>query len=756
MQRPDILALLETHLSGRRAYEVCTQTGFHQWYRVEARGFSGGIWVLWNPHEIGLRVLLAHDQFITMEVHKGSARPWLYTVVYASPHAHLREELWCRLQQAAQGTQDLWLLAGDFNETINLEERNHGGPDEGAVRHLAQSASDHSPLLINSRGFSTIPLAAKPFRFQDLGKYLGVPTINGKVTKETFREVVQRVDKRLSGWKTKCLSLAGRLTLIHSTLSSLPSFIMQMTWLPRSICDELDRKTRRFLWGGTAMERKTHLVAWNVITLQKDNGGLGIRPMRCLNSALMLKLGWRLHAEPSSLRARVLRHKYCNGMDTLPSACRKNSSNVWKGIMAHKNDLQHTVGLAIGNGNATHFWTNTWAIEKPLVGVATTRIPIGDLTKKVSEYWDRDHGWNWAALRNCIPQGALDKIASFELLPDNTPDNVFWHGETSGRFSVKSAMSFLQQERRPRPLESWKWVWKLKVPLRVSMFVWLPLHNKLMTNVNRARRHLTLDTRCTACGFEVEDLDHILRKCPQAVMVWRSLAHKGWGCVAHNAERCATSIDPSNNIPRDKGEFLIQKFCEVNIALHNSRDTTVKTISSPTNERITWQAPPMGWVTVNTDGASKGNPGHAGGGGVIRGDRREWLVGFIERMGVCSSTKAEIKATLQGLRLAQHMGLKKISLQLDSLTVMGMLKGTYDWCLEHAPLLSECKSLIESRDWEVKVSHCFREANQVADHLANLSLTMPSTYYELSAPPPEDWQKKSFKRIQRHNTTELL
>ena len=51
---------------------------------------------------------------------------------------------------------------------------------------------------------------------EDLSRYLGVPTITGRVTKATFQGVIDKVDKRLAGWKTKCLSLAGRATLIQS------------------------------------------------------------------------------------------------------------------------------------------------------------------------------------------------------------------------------------------------------------------------------------------------------------------------------------------------------------------------------------------------------------------------------------------------------------------------------------------------------------------------------------------------------------
>jgi len=111
---------------------------------------------------------------------------------------------------------------------------------------------------------------------EDLGKYLGVPTINGRITKATYKHVVEWVEKRLAGWKAKCQSLAGRITLIQSTLAAILAYTMQTATLPRSTCDELDRKTRCFLWGGTAMERKPHLVSWDIVKLPKEKGGLGI------------------------------------------------------------------------------------------------------------------------------------------------------------------------------------------------------------------------------------------------------------------------------------------------------------------------------------------------------------------------------------------------------------------------------------------------------------------------------------------------
>ena len=49
---------------------------------------------------------------------------------------------------------------------------------------------------------------------QDLGKYLGLPTINGRVTRLTFEAISKRVDRRLAGWTSRNLSMAGIATSV--------------------------------------------------------------------------------------------------------------------------------------------------------------------------------------------------------------------------------------------------------------------------------------------------------------------------------------------------------------------------------------------------------------------------------------------------------------------------------------------------------------------------------------------------------------
>ncbi|XP_072066055.1 uncharacterized protein [Arachis hypogaea] len=50
-------------------------------------------------------------------------------------------------------------------------------------------------------------------RTEDLGKYLGVPIIHSRVTKNTYKEIESKLNARLNSWKASSLSLAGRTTL---------------------------------------------------------------------------------------------------------------------------------------------------------------------------------------------------------------------------------------------------------------------------------------------------------------------------------------------------------------------------------------------------------------------------------------------------------------------------------------------------------------------------------------------------------------
>lgn len=124
--------------------------------------------------------------------------------------------------------------------------------------------------------------------------YLGMPLCSWRVTISLWNPVVEMVERKLSSWKVNYLSIGGRVTLIKSVLSNLPVYYFSMFRCPSSIIKRLERLQREFLWHGTSSQKKIHLVDWESICKLKEEGGLGIRPLKKMNQALLGKWLWMI------------------------------------------------------------------------------------------------------------------------------------------------------------------------------------------------------------------------------------------------------------------------------------------------------------------------------------------------------------------------------------------------------------------------------------------------------------------------------
>lgn len=84
-------------------------------------------------------------------------------------------------------------------------------------------------------------------RSNDLGKYLGIPSLHGRVTNSIYSPILGRINSKLEGWKMKFLNFAGRQVLAQSILSTISYYVMQSTYLPDGIYDNIDKRIRNFL-----------------------------------------------------------------------------------------------------------------------------------------------------------------------------------------------------------------------------------------------------------------------------------------------------------------------------------------------------------------------------------------------------------------------------------------------------------------------------------------------------------------------------
>ena len=102
-------------------------------------------------------------------------------------------------------------------------------------------------------------------------------------------------------------------------------------------------------------------------------------------------------------------------------------------------------------------------------------------------------------------------------------DNMKWKKLSDGTFSVKSAYNFLAQNE-PCPMKhTWRVIWRWKGPERVKSFLWLVVHDKILTNKHRVERHVDDTDLCPRCGKESETSLHAFRDCELVSNIWRQL-----------------------------------------------------------------------------------------------------------------------------------------------------------------------------------------------------------------------------------------
>lgn len=120
--------------------------------------------------------------------------------------------------------------------------------------------------------------------------YLGVPISPKRLTINQLQFIPEKVNKIIHSWNHSSLSLAGRTTLLNSSVFIIPNYILSVMNLPVSILDNISKFARNFLWGRSSNNSGFHSIGWTVTTLGKPEGGLGIRNFRLVNHSLMAKM----------------------------------------------------------------------------------------------------------------------------------------------------------------------------------------------------------------------------------------------------------------------------------------------------------------------------------------------------------------------------------------------------------------------------------------------------------------------------------
>ncbi|GKF71938.1 hypothetical protein Tco_0208052, partial [Tanacetum coccineum] len=91
---------------------------------------------------------------------------------------------------------------------------------------------------------------------------------------QSWDEIMDKLVARLSKWKMKTLSIGGRLTLLKSTLSSMPIYHLSLFKVPSKVLQKMESIRCRFFNGIETDSNKQTWIKWNKVLASKEKGGL--------------------------------------------------------------------------------------------------------------------------------------------------------------------------------------------------------------------------------------------------------------------------------------------------------------------------------------------------------------------------------------------------------------------------------------------------------------------------------------------------
>ncbi|GJT95362.1 RNA-directed DNA polymerase, eukaryota, reverse transcriptase zinc-binding domain protein [Tanacetum coccineum] len=306
-------------------------------------------------------------------------------------------------------------------------------------------------------------------------RYLGVPLLSKKLSVKDCKPLIDKVEERVSCWRNKTLSYAGRIQLLASVLSSMQIYWASVYLLPLSVIKDLDKLFKKFLWNSGDSAQGKARVAWKMVCRPKTQGGLGIKPLKQWNEVLLIRKSiWEVDME-------------------------KSDSWGWKSMLKIRDYIKDHVCKR---------------------DIYDARIKD---TMKVADMMV-DNNWNW-------PEGWLSK---FPLLSSVNPpnslndkeDQIMWVDNNDKRDKFSTSQAWLSI-RDDWPNVQWhNVVWYSQLIPKHAFIFWLAIQDKLLTQDRMAKWKDITDLKCPLCKKCADSHDHLFFKCEFASQVWNEMLKK--------------------------------------------------------------------------------------------------------------------------------------------------------------------------------------------------------------------------------------
>ncbi|KAH9717651.1 reverse transcriptase domain-containing protein [Citrus sinensis] len=601
------------------------------------------------------------------------------------------------------------------------------------------------------------------------GKYLGLPSMVGRKKTSFFNEVKLKVVSKIASWQHRLFSSGGKEVLIKAVAQAIPAYAMSVFKLPLGLCDDIQKAMAKFWWRSKEDKRGIHWARWGKMSHAKSRGGLGFREMSSFNRALVAKQGWRLLQYPDLLVTRVLKARYYKETDFLQARAGSNPSYIWRSILWGRQVLQKGIRWRIGSGEKIQICRDNWIPRPETFKPISTQNVAADAS--VADLISLGNSWDQRKVRQWFMDEDAAKILRIPLPRRPRMDEVIWHFDKKGQYSVKSGYQLALKIQIPdKPSCSSKGCtigicygpFNCRKKLKSSCGEHLTTFCLLLIIYGEERYCWSLHVKI--CKQGKETTAHTLLLCKAAKKVWRYAPFETCFPDAVNQDMLEIMVEMTKKLTKSDIEVMVaicwtiwygrNKFLfegkKMEPLLTISRAEAVveayRRVKQPPldpeakysskNQQV-WSPPPDNTFKVNVDAAVNFDRQKAGLGVVIRDSSNKVKVAAVKSTlftGDVQTTEAE--AVEWGLVVAKSAAFQCIMVESDCQEVVKLINNNEGSRTEIMWVISEIQSL--SKDFQnISCYHTPRSCNTHAHSLAKLALRNNETVVWLEPIPVE-------------------
>ncbi|KAH0679660.1 hypothetical protein KY284_020745 [Solanum tuberosum] len=437
------------------------------------------------------------------------------------------------------------------------------------------------------------------------------------------------------------------------------------------------------------------------------------------------------------------------------------ASQVWRKMIKIREEVEHDIWWQVKFGNSS-FWFDNWTRQGALY--FTEGEMAQDEELEVKEFI-RNNEWDEDKLRSVISDEMVQHII-LNIKPNSMEgsiDRAWWVHTTTGDFSVKSAYQIIRAKITEKSLSKHMWINDL--PFKIGFFLWRVWRRRITTDDNLKRMRLQVVSKCYCCEEgQMETMSHLLLTAPIAQKLWKQFA----SCVGISIygvnlkqliyrwweHKLSSKLDQilkavpailiwelwkrKNAIRHGQKTSYSYMYYQCQLALHQLIRVKFPWIKGVPHHwpamvdilqnykpnihylLARWKMPMEGWITCNTDGASKGNPGQSAYGFCLRNRSGDLLYAEAQSIGEATNMEAEVRAMWEALTFCIRQRYNFIQLETDSLAVKNMIVKNWRIPWSISERMDDIHVMVEQINMQVQ--HIFRETNQLADYVANTAI----------------------------------